>query len=416
MKTTMNVQPFELTSPNPIDRIASHCDPKSPVGRPTTSCHRCKLRHLKCVIRRNVEGEIVGCTHCLTSNDFSVVCTLANPTTFHSYRPLFHHRLLTTEDFDARKLCVRHEDATTNNAFHPPALQASDSHLHPLSGRESNHVAVDARLPNGSPGPGFADSNMNAVRVSVDARLPNGSPGPGFTDCNIDADQQCISCVHEHLPMFVSPLKFQYQMKNKQTNGHIRGVRRMFYIPDHEVNTFHAHEIRQKRVKYIPKCAKQIFIECNSFPFRSLSHGARGCLVMFRSHGMDGYKLGVISGIMYHVEQINGPKLNGVVRLYEWVGKQMPNEIFGDILDMYHCYESFDELTTGRLDGHQFKIRLTEREFHLGKDDDHFHMVFVNRCMGNDYESRYDDVVNPIDGCVQHSSNGKSTPQSHAVT
>eukprot|EP00956_Cyclotella_meneghiniana_P008445 scaffold11368_cov45-Cyclotella_meneghiniana.AAC.3 len=242
----MNVQPFQLMSPNndaPIDRIASHCDPKSPVGRPTSSCHRCKLRHLKCVIRRNVEGETVGCSHCLASNDFSVVCTLANPTTFHSYCPLFHHRLLTTEDFDARKLCLRHEDASTNNAFHPPALQASDSHLHPLSGRESNNVAVDARLPNGSPGPGFADSNMNAGRVSVDARLPNGSPGPEFTDCNIDADLQCISCVREHLPMNVSPLKFQYQMKNKQTNGHIRGVRRMFYIPNHEVNTFHAHEL-----------------------------------------------------------------------------------------------------------------------------------------------------------------------------
>ena len=115
-----------------------------------------------------------------------------------------------------------------------------------------------------------------------------------------------------------------------------------------------------------------------NFPFKSLSDGARGCLVFTCNHGMVGYKLGVISGMMYHVEQLDGPNLNGVIRLYEWVGKPIPL-ISGECIDLYHCYNSFDELTTGRLDGHQFKIRLVEREFHLGKDDDHFKMVFVNQ-------------------------------------
>ena len=390
----MNAQTYPECD-NPIERLIDHCGGTSPVGRPSSSCERCKLRHLKCVVRRNVEGSIVGCSHCLTSNDFSVMCSLAIPSTFYAYRPMFHQRLLTTDDLDSRKLCLRHEDPDTNNLMHPPALQSSSNLIDPIM-----LLPVDARLPNGSPGPGTKHD-------SVDARLPNGSPGPDKCVHNIHADRQCRSCVNEHMSAPVSPLKFHYQRKNIHTNGLIRGARRFFYLPSNEVNTFHCREIRGTRVKFIPKCSQQVWIECTNFPFKSLSDGARGCLVMFTCNGMVGYKLGVISGMMYHVEQLDGPNLNGVIRLYEWVGKPIPL-ISGECIDLYHCYNSFDELTTGRLDGHQFKIRLVEREFHLGKDDDHFKMVFVNRCMGNDYESKYDDVVNPIDGCVQHSSLGKS--------
>eukprot|EP00956_Cyclotella_meneghiniana_P043491 scaffold272598_cov361-Cyclotella_meneghiniana.AAC.1 len=100
----------------------------------------------------------------------------------------------------------------------------------------------------------------------------------------------------------------------------------MFYIPDpaKDPNTFHAFDIKNKRVKYIPKCRKQVFLECTTFPFHSLSNEARGCLVMFRSYGLKHWKLGIIRAMVYGVELINGKKVNGVVRLYEWVGNVIP--------------------------------------------------------------------------------------------
>lgn len=64
------------------------------------------------------------------------------------------------------------------------------------------------------------------------------------------------------------------------------------------------------------------------------------------------------------------------------------------------------ELTEGTLDGNQFKTHLIEREFHLGKDDDHFDLVFINKCMGWEVGVERKDVVNTIDGCVQHSASG----------
>ena len=45
---------------------------------------------------------------------------------------------------------------------------------------------------------------------------------------------------------------------------------------------------------------------------------------MFRSYGLKHWKLGIIRAMVYGVELINGKKVNGVVRLYEWVGNVIP--------------------------------------------------------------------------------------------
>eukprot|EP00956_Cyclotella_meneghiniana_P018533 scaffold30932_cov23-Cyclotella_meneghiniana.AAC.1 len=127
---------------------------------------------------------------------------------------------------------------------------------------------------------------------------------------------------------------------------------------------------------------------------------------MFRSHGLKHWKLGIIRAMVYGVELINGKKVNGVVRLYEWTGNVIPGICAGDCLDLFHSYYDITELTEGRLDGFQYKIRLVEREYHLGKDGDHFDMVFINKVMGEVEISDRPDTVNPIDGCVQHSSLG----------
>ena len=128
---------------------------------------------------------------------------------------------------------------------------------------------------------------------------------------------------------------------------------------------------------------------------------------MFRSYGLKHWKLGIIRAMVYGVELINGKKVNGVVRLYEWVGNVIPGICAGDRLDLFYSYYDITELTEGLLDGHQYKNRLVEREYHLGKDDDHFDMVFINKVMGEVEISDRPDTVNPIDGCVQHSSLGK---------
>eukprot|EP00956_Cyclotella_meneghiniana_P007861 scaffold10478_cov38-Cyclotella_meneghiniana.AAC.6 len=107
--------------------------------------------------------------------------------------------------------------------------------------------------------------------------------------------------------------------------------------------------------------------------------------------------------MVYGVQLINGKTVHGIVRLYEWVGNVMPVIFSGDRLDLFASYYDITELTESRLDGHQFKNRLVEQEYHIGKDDDHFDMVFINKVMGETKTFDRLDTINPIDGCVQHS-------------
>lgn len=169
---TMNLQTPPERSSIPVDRddtterLVRHCQNDSPIGRPAFACNRCRSKHIKCVIRRNVNGAIVGCTHCLTSDDYSTVCSLAFPTVFHSYRHLFHQRIPATDDHDGRRICFLHEDPSVTNAFNPPQLSLSmDSHVSMVhhsndaphsdmnSAPQSHFNAVDVRSLNGSPDP-----------------------------------------------------------------------------------------------------------------------------------------------------------------------------------------------------------------------------------------------------------------------
>eukprot|EP00956_Cyclotella_meneghiniana_P027675 scaffold62706_cov48-Cyclotella_meneghiniana.AAC.9 len=282
------------------------------------------------------------------------------------------------------------------NAFHPAPLDPIE--------RTLVEESVDERSLHKPSGPDYPGNH----HFAVDERSLHKPSGPVENVGSPVCTSQCRQCVIGNVPFYASPLKFTFQKRHKTSHGLVKGHRRLFYIPDpsKDLNTIHAFDIKNKRVTFILKCRRQVFLECTTFPFHSLSNEARGCMVMFRSHGLKNWKLGIIRAMMYGVELINGKKVHGVVRLYEWVGNVIPGTCAGNRLDLFYSYYDITELTEGRLDGHQYKNRLVEREYHLGKDDDHFDIVFINKVMGEVEISDRLDTVNPIDGCVQHSSLG----------
>ena len=395
--TPKSRQSEPTSSDETMERISLHCHENSPTLS-QLSCVNCQSLNIECKPRRNSKGFYVGCQNCLHSRELSSNCTLAHSDDiFITYRRIFQERIPATDDHDARHVCCNHEDPPMFNAFHPAPLVPIE--------RTSCEVSVDERSLHKPSGPDCAWNQHS----TVDERSLHKPSGPVENVFSPACPSQCRQCVIGNVPFYASPVKFTFQTRHKTSNGLVRGHRRMFYIPDpaKDPNTFHAFDIKNKRVKYIPKCRKQVFLECTTFPFHSLSNEARGCLVMFRSHGLKHWKLGIIRAMVYGVELINGKKVNGVVRLYEWVGNVIPGICAGDRLDLFYSYYDITELTEGRLDGHQYKNRLVEREYHLGKDDDHFDMVFINKVMGEVEISDRPDTVNPIDGCVQHSSLGK---------